>query len=202
MNTITAVMFDVGGVLHKTVTAVDADLLEELKITPEILASMHANELLLLASGDIDEQTFWQRASAQYGIRSVHTSENLLGRAYERAIEPHMPMLQLVKELGSHTNVKLAILSNTIEPHARANRQAGIYDGFDYIFLSHELKMRKPDPRIYTYALTTLNTQPQSVLFIDDLAENIKAAEALGIHGIMFTEPTEVIAKIKQALAI
>ncbi len=42
----------------------------------------------------------------------------MLGRAFGEAIKPHTPILELVKELGE-SGIKLAILSNTIEPHAK-----------------------------------------------------------------------------------
>ena len=52
---------------------------------------------------------------------------------------------------------------------------------FDQIFLSHEVGLRKPDPRFFQHALATLKIQPSQALFIDDLASNIATAKALGV---------------------
>ncbi len=46
--------------------------------------------------------------------------------------------------------------------------------------------MVKPDMEIYEYVLKELNAKSEECVFIDDKAENIEAAEKLGIHGIVF----------------
>ena len=46
--------------------------------------------------------------------------------------------------------------------------------------------MKKPDPEIYKYTLEKLDILPEESVFIDDLEENIKGAEAVGIRGIIF----------------
>lgn len=56
----------------------------------------------------------------------------------------------------------------------------------DKTFLSFELGLIKPDPRIYETVLQKLNAKSEEVLFIDDLQKNIDAAQALGIHGIVY----------------
>ena len=62
-------------------------------------------------------------------------------------IVPHADVIALVSNLRK-LGLKLAILSNTIEPHAKALRALGLYDGFDKVFLSHEVGMHKPDADI------------------------------------------------------
>jgi putative hydrolase of the HAD superfamily len=53
---------------------------------------------------------------------------------------------------------------------------------------SYQLGIAKPDPAIYRYALEKLGTQPAETLFIDDKAENVEAAVALGMKGIIFSD--------------
>ncbi|MBL7170198.1 MAG: HAD family phosphatase [Candidatus Aenigmarchaeota archaeon] len=81
---------------------------------------------------------------------------------------------------------KLVILSNAdregIENSGRDNR----LDFFDQKFHSFDLGMVKPDMEIYEYVLKELNAKSEECVFIDDKAENIEAAEKLGIHGIVF----------------
>ncbi len=74
-------------------------------------------------------------------------------------------------------------------------------DGYEYIsnkfdffkkakgaVVSSQLKIAKPDMRIYKYLLETYNLNPDKCIFIDDSVANIKAAKALGIHGIVYTD--------------
>ncbi len=53
---------------------------------------------------------------------------------------------------------------------------------FTKIFTSYRLGFRKPDPKIYQLAFDGLNFSKESILFIDDLPENIAAAQAFGFQ--------------------
>ena len=196
MSKIEAVIFDAGGVLHESNSAVTDDLVKELGLEQETLEKIWANQIPLLGSGKIDEAEFWEQVSSEHGIRQVEVAENLLGRAFTEALKSHVPVIELIKELGT-SGVKLAVLSNTIEPHAKALKDAGLYDGFDYLFLSHEVGMRKPDAAIYEHALAELGTKPEATIFVDDDPENVKAAEALGIKGVVFDDVEKVVAELR-----
>ncbi len=47
--------------------------------------------------------------------------------------------------------------------------------------------MRKPDPEIYEYVLQSEEFDAADAIFFDDVEENVKAAEALGIRSIHVT---------------
>ncbi len=196
MSKIEAVIFDAGGVLHESNSVVTDDLVKELGLEQATLLKIWANQIPLLGSGKIDEAEFWRQVSNEHGIRQVEVAENLLGRAFTEALKSHAPVIEIIKELGA-SGVKLAVLSNTIEPHAKALRDAGLYDGFDYLFLSHEVGIRKPDPAIYEHALAKLDTKPETTVFVDDDPENVEAAEAMGIKGIVFTDTDKVVSELR-----
>ena len=61
-----------------------------------------------------------------------------------------------------------------------------IYHLFDVIISSYNVRMKKPDPRIYQHTLEKLGIRPEEAVFIDDLEENVKGAEVVGIKGIVF----------------
>ena len=200
MGKVEAIIFDVGGVLHESNSTMDNDLFQELGISGETITNIRANEMLSLGCGEISESEFWDRVSVNYGIRPVSADENLLGRAFGEAITPHTPILELAKSLGE-SGIKLAILSNTIEPHARALQEKGIYNGFDYVLLSHEVGMRKPDPAIYKQTLETLKTTPEATIFVDDDPANVEVAESLGINGVVYTDADSVIERIRSIIS-
>ena len=54
-------------------------------------------------------------------------------------------------------------------------------NSFDRFYLSHELKLRKPELSIYEYVLTKNNLSAAECFFIDDTKENTDAAAKLGI---------------------
>lgn len=51
---------------------------------------------------------------------------------------------------------------------------------FDYVWLSFELKCRKPDKKIYKIVEKDCKIKPENILFIDDSKENIETAKQLG----------------------
>jgi putative hydrolase of the HAD superfamily len=62
----------------------------------------------------------------------------------------------------------------------------GLLDEFDTFFSSCYLGLRKPDRKIFQVALDVLQRDPEDAIFIDDRAENVAAAAALGIHAIQY----------------
>ncbi|MBR1809665.1 MAG: HAD family phosphatase [Paludibacteraceae bacterium] len=51
-----------------------------------------------------------------------------------------------------------------------------IADCFDRVFLSHEMHLSKPDPRMFVAIAEELVTEPERTIFIDDIEENRVAA--------------------------
>ena len=93
---------------------------------------------------------------------------------------------------GTHLSVRLALLSNAPEALATAIDHSGWSASFDRRFYSCRLGLAKPDPAVYEAVLDDLGAAPQSVLFIDDRAENARAAAALGLHAVRFTSAEEL----------
>jgi putative hydrolase of the HAD superfamily len=94
--------------------------------------------------------------------------------------------IDLLLELRKHYMVYL--LSNTNEIHWQyvstmryGRRRFRISDFFEKMFLSFEMKMAKPDTRIFEAMLNDANLVPEETLFIDDSAANCHAAASLGI---------------------
>jgi putative hydrolase of the HAD superfamily len=81
-----------------------------------------------------------------------------------------------------------AILSNIGDTTQQAmERELKWLVRFDVLVWSYQLRMAKPDPAIYRYALDKLGTQPAETLFIDDREVNVEAAAALGMKALLFT---------------
>jgi putative hydrolase of the HAD superfamily len=82
---------------------------------------------------------------------------------------------------------RLALLSNDVsEWSAYLRKRHNIDDYVDYAFISGDLGLRKPDPRIYESALRVMGVKPSECVFIDDSPERVDAAAELGIASILF----------------
>lgn len=91
--------------------------------------------------------------------------------------------------------IRTAILSNMIPDllhYMLKSPDFAWLSGFSQLTWSCELGMIKPDPKIYTYTCQKLGVDPGKTLFLDDNPKNVRAAEALGIHGIHFTSTVQL----------
>jgi len=103
------------------------------------------------------------------------------------AIEPTVAVLADVRAAG----VPVYALSNwSAETFPMARPRYPFLDWFDGIVISGEVRAAKPDRRIYDALLKRYDLRPDTVLFVDDVADNVAAAEALGIRSILFTDAT------------
>jgi putative hydrolase of the HAD superfamily len=102
---------------------------------------------------------------------------------------------------GTHAGVRLGLLSNAPEALATAIDRSGWSACFDRRFYSCRLGLAKPDPAIFEAVLDDLGATPQSVLFIDDRAENVLAATTLGLQAMRFTSAGELPGQLDEAVS-
>ena len=58
--------------------------------------------------------------------------------------------------------------------------------------MARNVRIIKPDPRLYEILLQRNRIDAQSAIYIDDNAKNIEAANALQLHGIHFKDPVQL----------
>ena len=79
-------------------------------------------------------------------------------------------------------------------------RLIGDYRGFDPVILSCEVNFKKPDPTIYQLAIKKLGVGASEIIFVDNLEENTRSANNLGIKTVLAKNPAQVIEDIKKIL--
>jgi len=184
---IKAIIFDFGGVLQEETTAAIAQgIAERFGCNVDDVQKLTEEEVPDFLTGKIDSREFCHRMVSKLGL-SVPAEdfqtvwEELYGsnaRAYE---ETEQLVLQL-KGAG----YKVAVLSNTVVPHAYHNRTHGLFDAFDTVVLSCEVGLVKPDLPIYELVLERLGLEGSECVFVDDRAENLPSAEKLGMGTVLY----------------
>ena len=82
----------------------------------------------------------------------------------------------------------LALLSNMpTEMSRRYTAEAAWPRYFSRLYFSGQLRMMKPDPRIFEHVATDLKARPADIVFIDDNAVNIAAAKEQGFQTVLHT---------------
>jgi len=68
------------------------------------------------------------------------------------------------------------------------DREAALFDRFQGIVVSGDELLTKPDLAIYRLALDRFGIAAEDAVFVDDRADNVAAADAVGIRGVLFTD--------------
>ncbi|MFI3289776.1 MAG: HAD family phosphatase [Rikenellaceae bacterium] len=95
--------------------------------------------------------------------------------------------LRMIKSLRDR-GFKIYALSNIseilIEPVLRFMEADSLKvdDYFDHMFLSYQMGVMKPDPKIYEMLISQSGVDPAQTLFIDDAEKNIVAAREFGLQ--------------------
>jgi putative hydrolase of the HAD superfamily len=131
-------------------------------------------------------------------IASLTMPEREFVGAWTDIFTPKPATLELVKLLKKR--YRLGLLSNTNEWHFEFGiKPVGIFPLFDAVTLSFEVRAMKPDRRIYDDMLAKLNLPAGACVYIDDIAENVDAAAALGMRGIRYTTHEKLIEDLAKA---
>jgi putative hydrolase of the HAD superfamily len=93
-------------------------------------------------------------------------------------------------------DIRLALITNNVQPLSAATDAAWLYELFDVILESCVIGMRKPETEIYRSALQKLDVQATRAVMLDDLGPNLKPARALGMRTIKVTDPNDAAAQL------
>jgi 2-haloacid dehalogenase len=132
-------------------------------------------------------------AEACASLKQVHPGKaKLIDAWFERYDEtlggPISGTVEILAELNSG-GVPLYALSNwSAETFPAALKRFEFLKWFTGVMLSGEVKLLKPDPRIFKLFLDTFSIDPAMAVYIDDREPNVEAATTCGMHGIVFTD--------------
>jgi putative hydrolase of the HAD superfamily len=153
-----------------------------------------------LERGERSDEEFEEMLAAQIVRRDGRpvTAAGLLDRMFAATVlsEPMQDLLRRVRAAGLRT----AMLSNSWG--------VGIYPAdvlaelFDAVVISAEVGMRKPEERIFRHAAGLLGLDPAECVFIDDIEANVQAAEALGMTGVLHTDPAATEGRLAELLGL
>lgn len=189
---IQAVMLDVGNVLirideRRTAEALAAGsdkpaafYLDMVQYESELMARMYAG---LASTEEVLEEhrRLYGSRLDEAGFRDAWLA--MLG-------EPVKPTCEAVSTLPRR--IRRLILSNTMNAHLPTLRADPVIASAERLFASCEMGMVKPDEAIYQAVLAETQLSPGQVLFFDDNAANILAAEAVGLNSVLVADDQTV----------
>lgn len=156
------------------------------------LDSMRENEIFLnLLRGKLTEEEY-----LNYVLKNKNWNvsvEQLKTVIRSNLNKPIPGTMEIVKQLKAKGNYQLILLSD----HAREwmeyieenNKDLNI---FDKKIFSYDIGAVKSDKQIFKTVLEQAGIIADETLFIDDYEKNVKNAEAVGIHGIVFENANQL----------
>jgi putative hydrolase of the HAD superfamily len=195
------IVFDLGDVIinidvpraaHSFAALANRDINEVIQLFKE------ANVFGQFETGQLSEIEF--RAYLKNILGHPNWDDQTIDTAWNALLLDIPPQrVELIKLLGS--NYRLFLLSNTSSIHVEAVNQilhqtTGVEKLdvlFEKLFLSYEMGVMKPHPTIYERVLEEANLVAEQTLFLDDNADNIKAAGELGIQTIHVQKPLSIL---------
>lgn len=184
------VIFDYGDVISRPQSAADRAAIEALAgVDPGPFWRAYQRHRADLDLGVNGARAYWaavaRDVSADWDEARVH---ELWVADLRSWISVHPGTVEVLADLGAG-GTRLALLSNAGPDYGSYFRYGPLGDFFDGVYVSGELKLLKPDAAIYQYVLDDLGISGADAVFIDNKAENVRGARALGITGHVFTDP-------------
>jgi epoxide hydrolase-like predicted phosphatase len=196
----TALIVDFGGVLTTEIWTAFAMFCEATGLEPDTVKDLFRSDeralslLRGLETGALDEAGF----EAQFGqLLGIEITDDLIPRLFA-GLQPEERMVSAVRT-ASRKGIKTGLISNSWG--------TGIYERaplemFDATVISGDVGLHKPQPEIYLLACERLEVEPAEAVFVDDLRENCKGAEAVGMTAILHREVPATLSRLEELLGI
>lgn len=192
-----AIIFDIGRVLIRIdVARAMTGLASGLSLSPEELWSAIEND---------PRWKDWQEGRISARDWHLHMQRRFGGSAtFEQFTDAWNLVLhpepihgnELFEKLSK--KYRLALLSNTDPIHVAHMEPR--YDFFSYFparIYSSKVGATKPSPIIYREALKACRVRAEEAVYIDDIAAYVTAAQQLGMTGIQFKSPDQLVSSLK-----
>ena len=199
---IKAIVFDYGGVLKINTEDSLGGLLNYLETTKEdwdrewFLGNKEAN------NNERPYEDYFLEVCLKF--KNSEESKKHILESLEKNKGKHVVNTELVKIIKNLKNsgYKIGLLSNYGVELRDKLREDGIYDLFDTIIISAEVKQVKPDLEIFKILFANLNLSPSEVVFIDDTPKSLENSESIGYFPVLYKNNESFKAELGKILGI
>jgi putative hydrolase of the HAD superfamily len=198
-----AVIFDYGNVLSQSQPAADVQALANILDLPiPRFTEIYWQFRIEYDAAALDPLAYWntvaRTASRTLAPAEISTLIEIDSRSWSHPA-PVMP--QWAQDLRA-AGIRTALLSNMPVPIRDYILGCAWLPDFDTRVFSCDFGRTKPAPEIYEHCLEQLGVSAPEALFLDDREPNIRAAEALGLPAVLFTDAASASLEITRRFAL
>ncbi len=207
---VTAVVFDLGGVITTSPLAAFNDYEREAGLPVGLVARLnttnpHENAWARFERSELDQDGFVEVFQAEARAAGYEVDATRVLAALNGQVRP--AVVTAIRRLGT-AGLPLALLSNNAAPMDPAGDHGPLMELFDVVVESSVEGIRKPEPEIYPLTLERLcraaarEIPHPEVGYLDDLGPNLKPARALGWQTVKVVDPAIALAELQQLTGI
>lgn len=193
---IRALLFDLGNVLVPVNFIRCREALAEVCVHPpkEVQRILVASGLpKKYESGEVSSAEFFETTCR---LLDMNVSYDKFTEVWGEIFSPE-PLVPDDLLAGLRARHRMILLSNTNDMHfSLAERRYPLLRHFDDFILSYKVGAMKPDARIYQQAIAAAGCPAGECFFIDDLQENVDAAQREGLDAVLFTSLDQLQAEL------
>ena len=195
MNSFDAVRFDLGGVI------INLDYQKTISAFHELGMTNFEQVYSQMAQSDLFDSYETGKISTQHFINLLlphlpfGTSPNKVVAAWNAMILD-VPLKKIALLADLKKSLPTFLLSNTNDLHIQKVRDewkkvtdSAMEESFHKIYLSHEIKHRKPTSQAFSYVLEENGLEAARTIFIDDTLQHIVGAKSIGLQTLHLTNP-------------
>ena len=147
--------------------------------------------------GVITIDRHWQTVGTGLGLLPEDTAA--LRAAFYSGDVLNVELVACIDRLRT-SGLRVGLLSNFSTDLRAMVAQQDLLRRFDALAISAEIGVMKPDAAAYRAVLAMLGLEAPTCVFIDDVPANIAAAQAVGMHGIVFADNASCLAALTRLL--
>ena len=191
------IIFDMGNVLLAyTPQDYIRTITEDETIGNTILQELFKREeWIQLDAGAITEEEALSRVCARIPQYTEHVQKAMDN--WHLDLTPIEGMPELAESL-KRKGYKIYLLSNTSLRFYKYQKDIDVFQFFDGFFISAKERLLKPEKAIFESFLAKFKLEAKECLFIDDLIENVRGAESVGITAHQFLGKDNLVQYLKE----
>jgi len=196
------IVFDLGNVL---ISFIPSEYLKKKNYPPNIRNTIindifHSEEWKKLDNGDITVSEAIDSISMKSALKREEIA--LVFNLRAEIMFPLDDNVRLLPELKKQ-GFRLYYLSNfPLDTFEEIKSGYYFFKYFDGGIISSEVKLSKPDIRIYKFLLDQFGLIPEECLYIDDMEENVRASEIAGMSGLLTYGAIKISGALEEKLNI